>query len=74
MSKRSGCYPRPRVDVGAGVVSHAGGMLLTATISRVGLGLHAYSRRAERSLLLRASSILFLMIGRHGLWRCSGPS
>ena len=38
MSKRSGCYPRSRVDGGgAGVVSHAGGVLLTAAISRVGL-------------------------------------
>jgi Transposase DDE domain group 1 len=38
VSKRSGCYPRPRVDVGgAGVVSHAGGVLLTAAAGRVGL-------------------------------------
>jgi hypothetical protein len=36
--KRSGCYPRLGVDVGArGVVSHAGGVLLTAAIERVGL-------------------------------------
>jgi DDE family transposase len=36
--KRSGSYPRPRVDGGgAGVVSHAGGVLLTAAIGRVGL-------------------------------------
>ena len=32
VSMRSGCYPRPRVDVGAaGVVLHAGGVLLSAT-------------------------------------------
>jgi transposase-like protein len=38
VSKRSGSYPRPRVDAGgAGVVSHAGGVLLTAAIGRVGL-------------------------------------
>jgi hypothetical protein len=36
--KRSGSYPRPGVDVGAaGVVSHAGGVLLTAAIARVQL-------------------------------------
>jgi hypothetical protein len=38
VSKRSGWYPRARVDVrDGGVVSHAGGVLLTATIGRVGL-------------------------------------
>ena len=38
MRKRSGSYPRPRLDVGGtGVVAHAGGALLTATIGRVGL-------------------------------------
>jgi Transposase DDE domain group 1 len=38
VSKRSGFYPRSRVDVGgAGVVSHAGGVLVTAVIGRVGL-------------------------------------
>src|SRR4051812_25847275 len=38
VKQRSGSYPRPRVDVGgAGVVSHAGGALLTAAIGRVGL-------------------------------------
>ena len=38
MRKRSGSYPRLGVDVGgAGVVSHAGGVLLTAAIGRVGL-------------------------------------
>ena len=38
MKKRSGLYPRSRVDVGgAGVVSQAGGVLLTAAIGRVGL-------------------------------------
>ncbi len=38
MRKRSGFYPRPRLDVGGtGVVAHAGGALLTATIGRVGL-------------------------------------
>src|SRR3954454_6958447 len=36
--KRSGSYPRPGVDVGGGgVVSHAGGVLLTAAVGRVGL-------------------------------------
>jgi Transposase DDE domain group 1 len=36
--KRSGSYPRPRLDVGGtGVVAHAGGALLTAAIGRVGL-------------------------------------
>jgi hypothetical protein len=36
--KRSGSYPRPRLDVGGtGVVVHAGGALLTAAIGRVGL-------------------------------------
>lgn len=38
MKQRTGLYPRSRVDVGgAGVVSHAGGVLLTAVIGRVGL-------------------------------------
>ena len=38
MKKRSGFYPRSRVDIGgAGVVSQAGGVLLTAVIGRVGL-------------------------------------
>jgi Transposase DDE domain group 1 len=38
VSKRSWFYPRARVDVGgAGVVSHAGGVLLTAAVGRVGL-------------------------------------
>jgi Transposase DDE domain group 1 len=38
MSKRSGWYPRSRVEVGdSGVVSHAGGVLLTAAVGRVGL-------------------------------------
>lgn len=38
MSKRSGFYPRVRVDdAGRGVVSHAGGTLLTATIRASGL-------------------------------------
>lgn len=38
MSKRSGFYPRVRVDgAGRGVVSHAGGTLLTATIGATGL-------------------------------------
>jgi Transposase DDE domain group 1 len=38
VSKRSGSYPRPRVDVGGGgVVSHAGGVLLTAAVGRIGL-------------------------------------
>jgi hypothetical protein len=36
--QRTGFYPRPGVDVGgSGVVSHAGGALLTATIARVGV-------------------------------------
>jgi hypothetical protein len=38
VSKRSGSYPRLGVDVGgAGIVSHGGGVLLTAVIGRVGL-------------------------------------
>jgi hypothetical protein len=38
VSKRSGWYPGFWVDGGgAGVVSHAGGVLLTAAIERVGL-------------------------------------
>jgi hypothetical protein len=38
VKQRTGLYPRSRVDVGgAGVVSHAGGVLLTAVIARVGL-------------------------------------
>lgn len=38
MSQRSGFYPRVRVDgAGRGVVCHAGGTLLTATIGVVGL-------------------------------------
>src|SRR4051794_33627367 len=38
VKQRTGLYPRSRVDVGgAGVVSHAGGVLLTAVVGRVGL-------------------------------------
>jgi hypothetical protein len=38
VKQRTALYPRPRVDVGgAGVVSQAGGVLLTAAIGRVGL-------------------------------------
>src|SRR3954452_8019687 len=38
VKQRIGLYPRSRVDGGgAGVVSHAGGVLLTAAIGRVGL-------------------------------------
>jgi Transposase DDE domain group 1 len=40
VSERSGIYPRPKVDTaGAGVVSQAGGLLLTETIRVSGLGL-----------------------------------
>ncbi len=39
VSERSGFYPRPKVDTaGAGVLSQAGGMLLTETIRVSGLG------------------------------------
>jgi Transposase DDE domain group 1 len=48
VSKRSGWYPRPSVDVGGvGVVSQAGGVLLTAAIGRVGLDA-ALSQALER--------------------------
>ena len=39
VSERSGFYPRPKVDTaGVGVLSQAGGLLLTETIRVSGLG------------------------------------